>query len=140
MGSEYKPNGLFKTVLQRLHQEKKQDILVEFCKLLANMHIKVCAYKAIIQTLELKKVKYRLKEIESAEKNIYKVFSETNKCRVVEVEIVGNEIFCTSFTHFCINKFIPLSPRTRVYLRELSSIISYIIDIQDEYLKLFLES
>lgn len=140
MGNEFKPNGLFKNVLQRLHEEKKQDILAGFCKVLSHVHIKMCAYKAIIVTLDQKKVKYRLKESESQGKNIFRIYSETVKCKVADVEIVGNQIFCTSYTHFCINKFIPLNPRARIYLRELSSVISYVIDIQNEYLKLFLES
>jgi hypothetical protein len=136
----FKPSGLFKGILEKLHSENRENLLESFCKTIAHSHIKMHVYQVLIETLEEKHIKYKLKEkSNSPEKTIFSIFSESKKCKVIDVEISGIQVFATSYTTFCINKFIPTSLRSRIFLPELKSLIVYIIELQNDYLSLILD-
>ena len=125
--------------MQRIYKEKNEDtdIVTEFCKILSYSYLKLCVYRSIIHTLESFGVRYRIKENEVAKnKTIYTIISEPKKIKIVELVIIGTEIFCSAYNQLCIANFIPLVPLTRIYLREVSEIIKSTIEIQQEYLKL----
>jgi hypothetical protein len=139
MQDQYVPNTLHKIILQKIYQQKSEDtdILTKFCDILSHSHIKLYVYNIIIQTIESTGVTYRIKENEiTPNKCIFTLIVDSKKNKVVEIEINGKEIFCTSFPQLCIAKFIPLVPMKKVMIREISEIIVSTIEIQQEYMKL----
>ena len=112
-----------------------------FCKTVAHSHVKIHVHHTIIDALDEKKVKYKMKEKKGmTDGTVFSVISETQKCKIIDVEVSGVQVFATAYTSYCINKFIPATLRARIYLRELKSLIFYIIELQNEYLKLILDS
>jgi hypothetical protein len=140
MKSEFYKSGIFKKTLIKLHKDKAEvDILSSFCKLLAHIHIKLYIYKIIITTLDEKKLKYKLKEIElNKKKTVFTIILEPRKTKLAEIEVNEKSIFCTSYNQLCVANFIPLSPRAKIMIRELRDILEDTIDLQRNFLNLLI--
>ena len=139
MSDAYTPNNVAKSILHKLYKDKSEetDIIVRLCRLLSHTYIKMQAYAIMIQSLESMSIRYRMKENEVNKSNtIFTVIAEPMKLRIVELEISGNEVFCTAYTQLCIASFIPLIPHTRIMLREIGDLIKSTIKTQEAYISM----
>ena len=139
MTENYSRNNVAKNVMQKLFLSKSDDsdLLIQFCRVLAHVHIKLYVYSIIIQTLESIMPRYRIKENEvSKSKTIYTLIRDPSKYKIVEIEVVGNEVFSTAYNLLCFANFIPVVPRAKVMIREISDLIKSTISVQDAYLAL----
>lgn len=136
MVEDFNENGLFKSILLGIYQEKEGDVFVKFSKLVAHVYIKMNVYSIIINCLQSLGHEYRIKENEvSNEKTIYTVILKRRKSKIVDLEVWRKEVFCTSYTQVCIASFIPLKIKTKIMLREIKTLIEKTIEIQEASIK-----
>lgn len=80
---------------------------------------------------------YRIKENNVNKfKTVYTLIRKPSKFKIVEIEVVGNELFSTAYNLLCFANFIPVVPRAKVMIREISDLIKSTISVQDAYLSL----